>query len=242
LGIFLELVFCPLELSTAMTPTHQLLILMPIAYLLGSIPFGLLVGLSKGIDPRKAGSGNIGATNVGRLLGGKYFALVFILDLLKGLLPMLAAAWVLHGDAHSAREHLLWLLIAFAAIVGHMFSVFLNFKGGKGVATGAGVALGVFPYFTYAALIGLATFYIVFKITRIVSLGSISGAIVLVLAYVVIGLIRGWDIFGSQLPLLIFVTLLAGMIIYRHRSNIARLRAGTEPKFEKRRVEAHHDC
>jgi glycerol-3-phosphate acyltransferase PlsY len=214
------------------TPTQKLFILIPIAYLLGSIPFGLLVGLSKGIDPRKAGSGNIGATNVGRLLGGKYFAIVFLLDLLKGLLPMVAAAWVLHGDAHSAREYVLWLLIAFAAIVGHMFSIFLKFKGGKGVATGAGVALGVFPYFTYAAIVGLLTFYIVFKITRIVSLGSISGAIMLVVSYVVIGLIRGWDIFGAQWPLLVFVTLLAAMIVYRHRSNIARLRAGTEPRFE----------
>jgi glycerol-3-phosphate acyltransferase PlsY len=204
---------------------------------MGSIPFGLLVGLSKGIDPRKAGSGNIGATNVGRLLGGKYFAIVFLFDVLKGLLPMLAAAWVLHGDAHSAREYILWLLIAFAAITGHMFSIFLKFKGGKGVATGAGVALGVFPYFTYAAIIGLTTFYIVFKITRIVSLGSISGAIMLVVSYIVIGLFRGWDIFGAQLPLLIFVTLLAGMIIYRHRENIARLRAGTEPKFVSRKLD-----
>jgi glycerol-3-phosphate acyltransferase PlsY len=216
--------------------TQQLLTLIPIAYVLGSIPFGLLVGLSKGIDPRKAGSGNIGATNLGRLLGGKYFAIVFVLDLLKGLLPMLAAAWVLHGDAHSPREYVLWLLIGFAAIVGHMFSVFLKFKGGKGVATGAGVALGVFPYFTYAAIIGLTTFYVVFKITRIVSLGSISGASMLVISYIVIGVIRGWDIFGAQLPLLIFVTLLAGMIIYRHRANIARLRAGTEPRFEKQKA------
>jgi acyl phosphate:glycerol-3-phosphate acyltransferase len=216
-----------------MTTSQQLLSLIPIAYLLGSIPFGLIVGLSKGIDPRKTGSGNIGATNVGRLLGGRYFAIVFLLDLLKGLLPMVAAAWVLRGDAHSPREYVLWLLIGFAAIAGHMFSIFLKFKGGKGVATGAGVALGVFPYFTYAAVIGLATFVIVFMITRIVSLGSISGAIMLVIAYVVIGLIRKWDIFGAQLPLLVFVTLLAGMIVYRHRANIARLRAGTEPKFVK---------
>jgi glycerol-3-phosphate acyltransferase PlsY len=203
---------------------------------MGAIPFGLLVGLSKGIDPRKAGSGNIGATNVGRLLGGKYFALVFILDVLKGLGPMLAAAWVLHGKANSSNQYVLWLLIAFAAIVGHMFSVFLKFKGGKGVATGAGVALGVFPYFTWAAIIGLTTFYVVFKITRIVSLGSISGAVMLVVSYVVIGLICDWEIFGAQLPLLIFVVLLAGMIIYRHRENIARLRAGTEPKFVRQKA------
>lgn len=216
-----------------MTTPQQLLALVPIAYVLGSIPFGLIVGLSKGIDPRNAGSGNIGATNVGRLLGGRYFAIVFLLDLLKGLLPMLAAATVLHGEAHSPREYLLWLLVGFAAIFGHMHSVFLKFKGGKGVATGAGVALGVFPYFTYPALIAIATFAAVFFATRIVSLGSILGAIVLPVAYVALGVVLKWDVFGAQLPLLVFVVLLSGMIVYRHRANIARLRAGTENRFVK---------
>src|SRR5436305_13068078 len=104
-----------------MTTAQQLLILIPIAYILGSVPFGLIVGLSKGIDPRKAGSGNIGATNLGRLLGGKYFAIVFTLDLLKSLLPMLLAGWLLHrahdSQGHrilegsdSARYYLPWLL------------------------------------------------------------------------------------------------------------------------------------
>src|ERR1700759_5636565 len=95
-----------------------LLLLVPIAYITGSVPFGLLVGLSKGVDPRKAGSGNIGATNVGRLLGGKYFALVFILDLLKGMLPMVTAAVVLGakitGSDLSASQYGLWLLVGFA--------------------------------------------------------------------------------------------------------------------------------
>ncbi|HEY7086776.1 MAG TPA: glycerol-3-phosphate 1-O-acyltransferase PlsY [Tepidisphaeraceae bacterium] len=214
-----------------MSVTAQLLALVPIAYLVGSIPFGLIVGLAKGVDPRKAGSGNIGATNVGRLLGGRFFALVFILDLLKGLLPMLAAGYVLHGHAHAAHEYDLWLLIGFAAIAGHMFSLFLKFKGGKGVATGAGVALGIFPYFTIPAVIGLATFGLVFLISRIVSLASIIAAAVFPIAYVIVGWLMGWDIFGSQLPLLIFAALLCAMIIYRHRSNIARLRAGTENRF-----------
>src|SRR5262245_36982425 len=106
-------------------PPQQRLILaiVPIAYLIGSIPFGLLIGRAKGIDPRTAGSGNIGATNVGRLLGKKYFAIVFTLDLLKGLIPVVAAGIVLHKSEPTAKDFVLWLLVAFAAIIGHMFSV-----------------------------------------------------------------------------------------------------------------------
>src|SRR6059036_2614739 len=117
-----------------MTTAQQLLILIPIAYILGSVPFGLIVGLAKGVDPRKAGSGNIGATNIGRLLGGKFFALVFILDLLKGLVPMLCAAWIVrrHFQRPDSLVYLLWLLVGFGAIIGHMFSFVLRFKGGKG--------------------------------------------------------------------------------------------------------------
>src|SRR3954469_6709836 len=123
-----------------MTTAQKLLVgLIPIAYLVGSVPFGLLVGLARGIDVRRAGSGNIGATNVGRLLGGKFFALVFILDLLKGLVPMLAAGAVLRFHTTGWLPSLLWLLVGFAAIIGHMFSIFLGFKGGKGVATSTGV-------------------------------------------------------------------------------------------------------
>ena len=216
-----------------MNATKQLLILIPVAYLMGSIPFGLIVGRAKGIDPRTAGSGNIGATNVGRLLGGKYFALVFVLDMLKGLLPMLAAGVALHWLASSRIEYVLWLLVGFAAIAGHMFSVFLRLKGGKGVATGAGVALGLFPYYTIPAVVALLAFLGVFKASKIVSLASITGAVVFPVAYVSIGLILGWDVVGTQLPLLIFALLLSGLIVYRHRSNIARLRAGTESRFEK---------
>ncbi len=215
--------------------THSiLLVLIPVAYLLGSIPFGLIVGLMKGIDPRKAGSGNIGATNVGRLLGGRFFALVFSLDLLKGLLPMLAGAVVLHGGAHSQMEYVLWLLIGLAAIAGHMLSIFLSFKGGKGVATGVGVALGVFPYYTLPALVAVLAFLGVFVLTRIVSLSSIVGAIVLPIAYILLGLLMDWDILDKQLPLLIFAVLLSGLIVYKHRGNIARLRAGTENRFARK--------
>ena len=213
---------------------NWLLLLIPLAYIVGSIPFGLIVGLAQGVDPRKAGSGNIGATNVGRLLGGKFFALVFSLDLLKGFGPTVAAAILLHGHPRSREDYLLWLLIGFAAIAGHMCSIFLSFKGGKGVATGCGVALGVFPYFTIPALIAVAVFLAVFFGTRIVSLASIIGAIVVPIAYIAMGLLMHWDITGEQLPLLIFSILLCVLLIYRHRGNIARLRAGTENRFVKK--------
>ena len=139
-----------------MSPSLQVALLVPVAYLLGSVPFGLIVGKSRGVDPRSSGSGNIGATNVGRLLGRKFFALVFTLDLLKGLLPMLAAAYVLREVEPDRRTYVLWLLVGVAAIAGHMFSVFLGFKGGKGVATSTGVLLGLWPYYTIPGLIGAA--------------------------------------------------------------------------------------
>ncbi len=211
-----------------MSAAQQVAWLVPLAYLLGSIPFGLMVGKSKGVDPRKAGSGNIGATNVGRLLGKKFFAIVFVLDLLKGLLPMLAAALVLRNESLDRRTYLLWLAVGFAAILGHMFSLFLGFKGGKGVATSTGVLLGLWPYFTIPAFVGALVWTVTFKLWRYVSLSSILGSCAFPIAYVVVGLLRGWDVFGAQLPLLIFAVLMAGLIGYKHRSNIARLRAGTE--------------
>src|SRR5689334_6644328 len=178
--------------------------LVPLAYVLGSVPFGLIVGKSRGVDPRNAGSGNIGATNVGRLLGKKFFALVFILDLLKGLIPMLAAALVLRHESPDRRTYLLWLAVGFAAIVGHMFSLFLGFKGGKGVATSTGVLLGLWPYYTIPGLIGAAIWIVSFKIWPYVSLASILGAALFPVAYICLGLALGWDVFGAQLPLLIF--------------------------------------
>lgn len=217
---------------------YEVLILIPLAYLAGSIPFGLLVGLTRGIDPRTAGSGNIGATNVGRLLGGRYFAIVFSLDLLKGLLPMLAAAWLLNGQAMSRATYVLWLLVGFAAILGHMFSLFIGFKGGKGVATSLGVILGLYPFYTLPGLIVAAIFVLVFLTTRYVSVGSVVAATSFPIVYLVLGELRGWPVFSSQLPLLIFALFVAAMILYKHRANLARLRAGTELRFARKKVEA----
>jgi glycerol-3-phosphate acyltransferase PlsY len=217
----------------AMSPAQQIGLLVPLAYLLGSIPFGLLIGKTKGVDPRKAGSGNIGATNVGRLLGKKFFFIVFILDLLKGFAPMIAAGYVVGVMDETRAKYVLWLAVGFAAIVGHMFSLFLGFKGGKGVATTTGVLLGLIPYYTLAGLIAAAVWIIVFKIWRYVSLASILGTIAFPIAYAGLAKALGWDLFGAQLPLLVFAILMAGLIAFKHRSNIARLRAGTELRATK---------
>jgi glycerol-3-phosphate acyltransferase PlsY len=226
------------------TAQAVLLGMIPAAYLLGSVPFGLLVARTRGVDPRNAGSGNIGATNVGRLLGLRFFAIVFLLDLLKGLIPTLAAGLVLAHFNRSARgndalDYFLWLLVGFATILGHMFSVFLRFKGGKGVATSAGVMLGVFPYFTIPALGALLAFLIIFKLTRYVSLASMGGAVALPLAFLVAGSALKWSIFGQQWPLLAFACLVPVMIIYKHRGNLARLRAGTEHRFTTGSASGH---
>ncbi|HZZ41515.1 MAG TPA: glycerol-3-phosphate 1-O-acyltransferase PlsY [Tepidisphaeraceae bacterium] len=209
-------------------------VLIPAAYVLGSVPWGLVVGLSKGVDPRLAGSKNIGATNVGRLLGGKYFALVFVLDMLKGMVPMVLAGRALAGVAMGQVDYLLWLAVGAAAIVGHMFSLFLKFKGGKGVATSAGVALGLWPFYTWPGLVGLAVWIVLFKVTRYVSVASIVAALVFPLAYIGIGEIEHWGVFDRQLWLLVFSSLIAIMIVVRHRANIKRLREGTENRFGKK--------
>src|SRR5215210_8451219 len=107
-----------------MTATTLLLLLIPLAYLVGSIPFGLIVGLARGVDVRTAGSGNIGATNVGRLLGKKFFFFVFFLDMLKSLVPMAIASWIVGRIPVAERDwslYLMWLLVGFAAVIGHMF-------------------------------------------------------------------------------------------------------------------------
>jgi glycerol-3-phosphate acyltransferase PlsY len=213
---------------------HTLLLaLIPAAYLLGSIPFGLLIGLSKGIDPRTAGSKNIGATNVARLLGPRFFPIVFSLDLLKGLLPMLAAAFILRGKPLTPTSYSLWLLVGLSTILGHMFPVYLAFKGGKGVATSAGVILGLFPYYTLPAILTLLLWLVIFLTWRYVSLASILAALAFPLFYLTFALLLHWSPFKDQLPLLIFSVLIATLVTFRHRSNIARLRAGAEHRFTR---------
>jgi glycerol-3-phosphate acyltransferase PlsY len=212
---------------------RNLLILIAAAYVAGSIPFGLLVGWSRGIDVRKVGSGNIGASNVGRALGKRYFFFVMFLDLLKSLIPMLIASFLARGTAPSAQLYVLWLTVGFAAILGHMFSLFLKFKGGKGVATSTGVLLGLWPYYTLPGLVTISVFIILYFTTRYVSVGSMGAALTFPMTYVVLALINQWDPLGRQLPLLVFAVAISALVIFKHRSNIARLRAGTENRMDR---------
>jgi glycerol-3-phosphate acyltransferase PlsY len=198
------------------------------------VPFGLLVGLWRGIDPRKAGSGNTGATNLGRLLGGRYFALVFTLDVLKAAMPTAAAAYLMRGHEHNTLDVFMWIGVGFCAILGGMFSLYMGFKGGKGVATSVGVAVGVWPYFTVPAFLAITVFVIIFKLTGYVSVASMAAAISYPAMLIAIGLWRHWPIFGGLWPLLAFCSLVSAMIVYRHRGNIRRLRDGTEHRFGAR--------
>jgi glycerol-3-phosphate acyltransferase PlsY len=221
-----------------MTRDHLLLLCLALAaYVAGSIPFGLIVGLSKGIDPRRAGSGNIGATNVGRLLGVRFFALVFSLDFLKGMLPTLAAASFVHFHfpQPDAWVFVFWLLVGFAAILGHMYSLFIGFKGGKGVATSLGVVFGIWPYFTVVGCIVAGIWILTFLLTRYVSVASLAAAWGFPIAYVAIAHVKAWQLFGAQHPLLIFSVVIAVMVTYKHRANIARLREGSEPRISRKR-------
>ena len=199
------------------------------AYLLGSIPFGLLIAKAHGKDLRSIGSGNIGATNVSRALGRKWAYVCFALDVLKGMVPMLVIMFI--AKPAGVVMLLLWLVVGCAAISGHIFPIYLKFKGGKGVATSFGIALGLWPYYTICALFTIAIWAVVVLIWRYVSLASIVGSVsfpvVLILAII---LKPGWDFF-SLWPLLVAATAIPLMVIIRHRENIKRLLAGTESKI-----------
>jgi glycerol-3-phosphate acyltransferase PlsY len=203
------------------------LILTGTAYLIGSIPFGLLISKAKGKDIRTMGSCNIGATNVLRCLGKPLGITCFVLDVFKGYLPaaffpMIACRLLAQASDAGNCEPGFGILFGAAAILGHNFPVFLKFKGGKGVATSAGVLLGVAPL---AVGIGLLTWVIVFKTSGYVSLGSIVATIIVVIA--------GWTL-GYGPITAIALTLLGALSIYRHRSNIQRLFAGTENRFQRK--------
>ena len=189
------------------------------AFLLGSIPTGYLVARAKGVDIRQHGSGNIGATNVFRTLGKPLGVFVFMVDALKGF----AVVW-LAGRFGGASD---WagIIAAVAVIAGHNYTPWLGFKGGKGIATSAGVLLALMPG---AVLCIAIVWFVVFKVSRYVSLASISAATALPVAVAAL-----WSAgCGGNGPLLGFSVLISALAIWRHRTNIQRLRAGTESRFE----------
>ena len=186
------------------------------AFLLGAVPFGFLAGKMKGIDLRKVGSGNIGATNTLRVLGVPAGVTVLLLDVLKGYLPVLLA--------HRLRLDPWWVTgTGLAAILGHTFSPFLGFKGGKGVATSLGVLIG----FSYAVAAASAlVFLAAVAATRYVSLGSILGALTQAVCF--------WALpypAPHPLPFRLFGLVVGLFVVVKHKDNIKRLLAGTESRF-----------
>jgi glycerol-3-phosphate acyltransferase PlsY len=207
------------------------------AYLLGSVPFAFLIARAYGKDLRTIGSGNIGATNLARAVGRQWGYFCFALDVLKGLAPM-AIVRAIVGVPDSPLLLCLWLLVGIAAILGHVFPVYLRFKGGKGVATSFGVALGLWPYFTVCALIALAVWIAVVLIWRYVSLASITAAVVFPIA-LFLGILSVPDWHSANLwPLVVAAIVIPILVIVRHRENIRRLAAGTESKIRSKTSES----
>jgi glycerol-3-phosphate acyltransferase PlsY len=200
------------------------------AYLLGAIPFGILIAAAHRIDLRKVGSGNIGATNLARALGKRWAYVCFVLDLAKGLLPTLAAGLFLVENS-STRGLIAQLAVGCAAILGHVFPIYIGFKGGKGVATSFGVALGLWPYYTLCAVVALAVWIVFALVWRYVSLASLVAAFAFPVVLIAeIAIIPGWR-FSYLWPLLIVAVVIPVLVFVRHRDNIVRLFAGTESKI-----------
>lgn len=197
------------------------LVLVLLAYLFGSLPIGLLVGrMVKGIDVRDYGSGNIGASNVWRIMGPLWGTAVFLFDFCKGYFPTVLTTRL--AEHNSGITPWLPVVVGLAAILGHNFSPFLRFKGGKGVATSLGVVFGLSPT---AAAVGFAVWGLCLLVTRYISVSSMIAAVVTsgVLIF-----------FHHDLPHILFAILVALFVVLKHRPNIARLQAGTEPKVRAR--------
>ena len=212
---------------------------MVAAYLLGAVPFGLIIARAHHIDLRKIGSGNIGATNVSRALGKQWGYLCFGLDMLKGLIPTLMALWwlkpvMVRSGAGETAFLWVWLGTGCAAIAGHVLPIYVRFKGGKGVATSFGVALGLWPYFTLCAGAALVVWLITLQVWRYVSLASIlASAAFPIFLFLAIACIRTWSM-AHLWPLAIVALAIPCMVVIRHRENIRRLRTGTEHKIKTR--------
>ena len=205
------------------------------AYLLGSIPFGFLAARAKGIDIRSVGSGNIGATNAMRVLGKPAGIVVLLLDALKGYIACTSLAlfifnWLAPrlyepGAVVPALEiqHTNMIIAGIFAVLGHNYTCWLKFKGGKGIATTAGVYLALAPW---AVLVALIVFILAVLVTKYVSVGSISAAIALPVTV--------WIMSPQNLFLCIVTTALGALAIYKHKSNLQRLMAGTENRLGKK--------
>ncbi len=204
------------------------IVVIVLSYLLGSVPTGFLAGKAKGLDIRSIGSGNIGATNVFRALGTTAGILVLVLDGLKGFV---AATWLCDAVQHflpipQDQVEYLRITAGLASVLGHNFTCWLSFKGGKGIATSAGVLAALVPW---ALLVILAVWVIVFAVSRYVSLASICASAVLPFA--------AW-LTGGTLTLIVVTGAMSTLAIYKHKGNLQRLLNGTEHRFGSKRREA----
>ncbi len=197
------------------------------AYLIGSFPSGFVIGRARGVDLRKEGSGNIGATNALRVLGKKWGYLCFALDIGKGALAVwlakFAAAAAPGADPTGAA-----IVAAVCVLVGHTFPVWLGFKGGKGIATSGGIALALFPIEVFLCSIGM--WIVVFLACRIVSIASLAATATLAGTLVVLWMLGRT---GPALP--VIGVAMSLLVFWLHRANISRLAKGEEPRFEKKR-------
>jgi glycerol-3-phosphate acyltransferase PlsY len=230
-----------------------------LAFLLGSIPFGLFIARLKGIDIRAHGSGNIGATNVLRVVGKKYGITCLVLDALKGFVPVVLALNLVQIDGRSPgipvpaldalalhlpasgqlTAQLIHVATALCAILGHNYSPWVGFKGGKGIATSAGVLLGLMPV---AVLLLIGVWLIAFLTSRYVSVASIAAALALpLLTHLGARFHRGpdgrslWEAGTWNKPLFVFSVVIAVLAVWKHRGNIRRLRDGTENRFQPKK-------
>jgi glycerol-3-phosphate acyltransferase PlsY len=208
------------RIEGVMAPSAVQWLWLVVFYLVGSIPAGYLMGRARGIDIRQHGSGNIGATNAGRVLGRNWGLAAFACDFLKGFLPLYLVRVFCFPDASSWPVALLLVLGGVAAILGHNYTPWLGFKGGKGIATSAGVLGAILPW---VLAVSLSLWIIAVLITRTVSIGSLLAAASLPLA-------AAW-FYPHQWVYFGFTAFAGGLAAWRHRSNMERLLAGTESKI-----------
>jgi glycerol-3-phosphate acyltransferase PlsY len=221
------------------------------AYLIGSIPFGVIIARARGIDIRQHGSRNIGATNVGRVLGRWFGILCFVLDVGKGAAPVLAAA-VIHdllGRAPAgltATQMWLWMAVAAAAVLGHMYSLMLGFTGGKGVATGFGAIAAMWNVLTLPAIVAIVIWYFTLRVSKYVSVASMLAAMSLPVTYLLSVIpphaqdqpfVQTFAQMQHASPPFIGTLVIGLLVVWKHRSNIARLRRGEEPRITASRTQ-----